>query len=85
MLPVDRAVALEAAMLPEHHCDPADRIIIASALIYQASLMSLDLVFPLYQELKGVLERWFCGVAPGPGYLFRDNTTRKVSLRWLLS
>ncbi len=57
VLPIDRAVALQAAMLPEHHRDPADRMIIASALIYQASLMSLDSVFPLYQELQGVLER----------------------------
>jgi PIN domain nuclease of toxin-antitoxin system len=55
VLPIDREIALKAAQLPEHHRDPADRIIIATALIYDASLISLDSIFPNYAELKGLL------------------------------
>ncbi|MEX6775747.1 PIN domain-containing protein [Limnospira fusiformis] len=52
VLPVDRPIAIKASQLPEHHRDPADRIIIATALIHEASLVSLDSVFPQYEELK---------------------------------
>lgn len=52
VLPVDRPIAIKASQLPEHHRDPADRIIIATALIHEASLVSLDSVFPRYEELK---------------------------------
>ena len=52
VLPVDRPIAIKASQLPEHHRDPADRIIIATALIHDASLVSLDSVFPQYEELK---------------------------------
>lgn len=55
VLPIERQIALKAAQLPEHHRDPADRIIIATALIYNASLISLDSIFPNYAELKGRL------------------------------
>ncbi len=55
VLPIDRAIALKASQLPEHHRDPADRIIIATALIYHASLISLDAIFPTYTELEGHL------------------------------
>jgi PIN domain nuclease of toxin-antitoxin system len=55
VLPIDREIALKAAQLPEHHRDPADRMIIATALIYDASLISLDSIFPNYAELKGLL------------------------------
>ncbi|MCT7964280.1 hypothetical protein NG791_26740 [Laspinema sp. D1] len=48
-------MALKASQLPEHHRDPADRIIIAAALIYDASLISLDAIFPTYTELQGRL------------------------------
>ncbi len=40
-----------AGTLPEHHKDPADRIIIATAICHNLKLMSLDSVFPAYQEL----------------------------------
>ncbi len=55
VLPIDRDIAIKASQLPEHHRDPADRIIIATALIYDASLVSLDSMFPQYAELKGRL------------------------------
>ncbi len=42
-------------MLPEIHRDPADRIIIATALVYDAKLASIDTVFPDYSELQGRL------------------------------
>ncbi|EAW33944.1 PIN domain-containing protein [Lyngbya sp. PCC 8106] len=55
MSTIDRDIAIKASQLPEHHRDPADRIIIATALIYDASLVSLDSMFPQYAELKGRL------------------------------
>jgi len=41
--------------LPPHHRDPHDRLIIATALLENAQLMSLDAQFPAYQELAGRL------------------------------
>lgn len=54
-LPVSWEIALHSAQLPEHHRDPADRIIIATALAYDARLASLDGAFPCYAELAGRL------------------------------
>jgi PIN domain nuclease of toxin-antitoxin system len=54
-IPVDRPIAVRAASLPEHHRDPADRFIIATAIERQARLISLDSAFPLYVELAGKL------------------------------
>ena len=54
-LPIDRHIAIQAAQLPEHHRDPADRLIIATALAYQARLASLDERFPEYRELADIL------------------------------
>ena len=50
LTPADRAVAF-----PEHHKDPQDRLIIATALVHQANLISFDGYFPNDQELKGRL------------------------------
>jgi PIN domain nuclease of toxin-antitoxin system len=55
VLPVQADIALKAALLPEHHRDPADRIIIATSLIHRARLASLDAIFPRYRELEGCL------------------------------
>jgi len=55
VLPVTRPIALRAVELAEHHKDPADRIIIATAVEHQARLVSVDERFPLYQELAGLL------------------------------
>ena len=54
-LSIDREILLLAANLPEHHRDPADRFIIATAIVYQAKLISLDTQFPAYAELNGLL------------------------------
>ena len=54
-IPVSRAIAERAVSLPEHHKDPVDRIIIATAVEYQAQLISVDGRFPTYQELAGLL------------------------------
>jgi len=51
VLPVTCDISRLAGTLPEHHKDPADRIIIATALCHNFKLMSLDGVFPAYQEL----------------------------------
>jgi PIN domain nuclease of toxin-antitoxin system len=54
-LPVTCEIANRAVMLPEIHRDPADRIIIATALVHDAKLASMDSVFPNYQELQNRL------------------------------
>ena len=54
-LPVTSAIARQAVALPEHHKDPQDRLIIATALAHDAQLISLDAQFPAYQELQGRL------------------------------
>jgi len=54
-LPVTPAIASHAVALPEHHKDPQDRIIIATAVIYDSSLISYDKMFPSYNELHGLL------------------------------
>jgi len=51
-IPVICEIANRAVMLPEIHRDPADRIIIATALVHDAKLASLDSAFPNYQELQ---------------------------------
>lgn len=55
LLPITPAIASLAVDLPEHHSDPQDRIIIATALYHDARLMSVDGKFPLYKELDGRL------------------------------
>ena len=54
-LPVTREIAALSGQLPDHHKDPLDRIIIATAVLNSANLMSVDSKFPLYQELDGYL------------------------------
>ena len=54
-LPIDRQIAVLAANLPDHHRDPADRIIIATAITHGARLISFDEQFRKYDELKGHL------------------------------
>jgi PIN domain nuclease of toxin-antitoxin system len=54
-LPLTPPIASRAVDLPEHHRDPQDRLIIATALEYRCSLMSFDAQFSAYQELAGLL------------------------------
>jgi PIN domain nuclease of toxin-antitoxin system len=54
-LPVSCEIGARAAALTQHHKDPADRIIIATAIEHRAELLSLDGQFPAYAELGGRL------------------------------
>ena len=55
VLPVTLEIATKSGQLPQHHGDPMDRIIVATAMEYQASLLSLDEKFQLYHEIRGKL------------------------------
>jgi PIN domain nuclease of toxin-antitoxin system len=55
LLPISPEIASLAVELPEHHRDPQDHIIIATALAYKGTLISADGKFPLYSELAGRL------------------------------
>ena len=54
-LPVTGEIARLAAALPEHHKDPQDRIIIATAILHRANIISADRNFHEYAELKDLL------------------------------
>ena len=55
LIPISPEVASKAVDLPEHHGDPQDRIIIATALVYDALLLSADRKFKLYTDIKDKL------------------------------
>ncbi len=55
LLPITPAIAVVAVGLHEHHSDPQDRLIIATALENNANLMTDDGKFVKYAELKGRL------------------------------
>jgi PIN domain nuclease of toxin-antitoxin system len=55
LLPITPAIAITAVELPEHHSDPQDRLIIATALMHTAQLMSADRKFFKYQEVEKIL------------------------------
>lgn len=55
LLPITPAIATRAVDLQEHHSDPQDRIIIATAIEHKAKLMSDDGKFIKYAELEGCL------------------------------
>ncbi|ACA98419.1 MULTISPECIES: type II toxin-antitoxin system VapC family toxin [Cyanophyceae] len=52
LLPITPKIAEIAVTLPEHHRDPQDRLIIATAIFYDAYLMSADQKFPQYSEIN---------------------------------
>jgi len=54
-LPVTCEISHLSVTLTDIHKDPADRIIIATAIIHDAMLASVDSVFPDYPELSGRL------------------------------
>ena len=55
LLQITPAIATRAVNMHEHHSDPQDRIIIATAVEYNAKLMSSDSKFSRYSELEGRL------------------------------
>lgn len=54
-LPVTGQIARLAASLPEHHKDPQDRLIIATAIINTCHLVSADRQFSRYSEISELL------------------------------
>ncbi len=55
LIPIEPKVANQAVDLPEHHSNPQDCIIIATAIIYDAQLLSADKKFKLYTNIKDKL------------------------------
>nr|VFJ53650.1 MAG: PIN domain nuclease, a component of toxin-antitoxin system (PIN domain) [Candidatus Kentron sp. DK]VFJ57420.1 MAG: PIN domain nuclease, a component of toxin-antitoxin system (PIN domain) [Candidatus Kentron sp. DK] len=53
-LPLDERILVLAASLSEHHRDPADRMIIATAIAYDAELISFDAIFSDYATSSGL-------------------------------
>lgn len=54
-LPVTPWIGAKAVALTEHHRDPQDRLIIATAIHHGARLLSFDAAFPAYEELGHLL------------------------------
>jgi PIN domain nuclease of toxin-antitoxin system len=52
LLPLTPEVACKAVSLSPIHKDPFDRLIIATALVSEAKLASVDSLFTLYPELR---------------------------------
>ncbi len=55
LFPITPKIAEIAVELPEHHRDPHDRLIIATAMFFDAHLMSADQKFPRYEEITNKL------------------------------
>jgi len=53
-LPLNERILVLSASLPEHHRDPADRMIIATAIEHGAELISLDAAFTDYATSSGL-------------------------------
>lgn len=51
-LPITCEIASQSVAITDIHRDPADRIIIATAIVHDAKLASIDSVFPDYAELQ---------------------------------
>ncbi len=54
LLSVDCDVALSATQLPNLHRDPADRIIVATAMIHQLKIITPDRHIKAYPEIETV-------------------------------
>jgi PIN domain nuclease of toxin-antitoxin system len=54
-IPLSSDIGVTAAELPDIHRDPADRFIIATALVFDCRLVSFDGQFAKYEGLKGKL------------------------------
>ena len=51
LLPLTPEVACRAVSLSPVHKDPFDRLIIATSLVYEARLASIDSLFSMYPEI----------------------------------
>ena len=54
LAPITPEIAQIAVDLPEHHSDPQDRLIMATAIANKAYIMSADSKFDMYKELNGL-------------------------------
>lgn len=57
IMPITPEIAETAVGLPEHHSDPQDRLIIATAIVNQAQIISSDSKFQQYKEISDLLIR----------------------------
>lgn len=57
LMPITASVAYQAVNLSPVHRDPFDRLIIATSLVYNARLASIDGLFSGYPELSEILMR----------------------------
>ncbi len=53
-VPVNGTIAILATELPMHHCDPCDRIIIATAMKTDCRIVTPDTLIHQYSEVKTV-------------------------------
>jgi PIN domain nuclease of toxin-antitoxin system len=53
---IDSAIAWKSGQLPSIHRDPFDRIIIATALEHQMTILTKDRIIPTYPKVKAVWE-----------------------------
>ena len=51
---VSSVIGCRSSTLPDHHNDPFDRIIIATALIHRAKILSKDEMIRLYRDIEVV-------------------------------
>ena len=51
-IPISNQIAVQSALLPFHHQDPCDRIIIATAQLHDLTVISPDEEFYKYSGLK---------------------------------
>jgi len=54
VVPIDQAIAFRSAMLPDHHHDPFDRLIIATAQLKRLVIMTKDRTIPRYEDVRTV-------------------------------
>jgi PIN domain nuclease of toxin-antitoxin system len=57
ILGITPQIAEKAVTLPEHHSDPQDRLIMATAIVHGAKLISADGKFVAYADLANLLVR----------------------------
>jgi PIN domain nuclease of toxin-antitoxin system len=53
-IPIDARIAGKAPLLPGHHNDPADRIIIATALVHRLDVVTPDRIIRQYDEVATI-------------------------------
>jgi PIN domain nuclease of toxin-antitoxin system len=56
-MPLTPEIAELAVSLTDYHSDPQDRMIIATMIVHDGKLISVDKKFPFYPELENRLIR----------------------------